>query len=57
MAPMEIRCPCGQVLRAPDEAELLSAAHRHVADRHPELVGRLADADLRRMARPAEDAG
>lgn len=52
MSRMVIRCECGQIVQADDEPALLSAAREHIADRHPELVDRLSDEDLRRMAHP-----
>ena len=49
---MVIRCECGQVVHGDDERELLEAARRHIGERHPDLVGRLSDDDLRGMAEP-----
>lgn len=46
-----IACECGQEVRGDDESALLAAAREHIAARHPELVGRLSDEDLRKMAR------
>ena len=50
MPALEIRCECGHLVRGDDETTLLAAAREHIAARHPELVGRLSDDDLRRMA-------
>lgn len=50
MTPLTITCTCGEVVRGEDEPALLSAARRHIAERHPELVGSLSDDDLRQMA-------
>ena len=50
MSGLVIECPCGHVIEAPDERGLLEAARAHVAASHPELVGRLSDDDLLRMA-------
>jgi hypothetical protein len=47
---MVIRCECGHVVHGDDEPALLAAARAHIATRHPELVDRLSDTDLRRMA-------
>jgi hypothetical protein len=32
-----LACPCGEVLRAPTDDELVEAAQRHLASAHPEL--------------------
>ena len=50
MTPLTITCTCGEVVRGEDEPTVLSAARRHIAERHPELVGSLSDDDLRQMA-------
>lgn len=50
MTPLSITCTCGEVVREDDEPALLSAARRHIAERHPELVGSLSDEDLCQMA-------
>ena len=47
-----VRCGCGAVLCAEDEADLLELADRHVAVAHPELVGTLSPLEL---ARPDAD--
>lgn len=49
-SPLTIRCECGHVVHGEDEARLLSAAREHLSSRHPELVGRLTDADLLAMS-------
>jgi hypothetical protein len=41
-----IRCGCGHVLWAEDEAELLRNADEHVRIAHPELVGTLSPLEL-----------
>ena len=50
MSAMLIQCECGQRVEGEDETAALAAAHEHIAAKHPELVGRLSDEDLRRMA-------
>jgi predicted small metal-binding protein len=47
---MVINCECGYVVRAETDAELLSRAKQHMADAHPELVGKVSDAGLLAMA-------
>jgi hypothetical protein len=54
--PMVIRCECGQVVHGDDERRLVEAARRHIGERHPDLVDRFSDDDLRRMAEPGERA-
>ena len=49
-ARLSIRCECGHVVSGADERELLAAARTHIATTHPELLGKLSDDDLRRMA-------
>jgi hypothetical protein len=49
MSPMLIQCECGQRVEGEDEPAVLAAAHEHIAARHPDLVDRLSDEDLRRM--------
>jgi acetone carboxylase gamma subunit len=48
-----IRCGCGYVLWGDDEQNLLVAAHLHVRNAHPDLVGTLSPLELARPA--AED--
>ena len=43
---LTIRCTCGHLVAGEDEAQLLAGAREHIASRHPDLVGRLSDADL-----------
>jgi hypothetical protein len=45
-----INCECGHVVRGTSEEELLSGARAHIAESHPELMGKVADADLLAMA-------
>jgi hypothetical protein len=43
-----VRCGCGRMLVARDEAELLDVAEDHVRSVHPELVGTLSPLELAR---------
>jgi hypothetical protein len=43
---LTIRCECGHLVSGHGEEALLAAAREHIASRHPDLVGRLSDADL-----------
>jgi predicted small metal-binding protein len=45
-----INCDCGYQARGDSDDELIAAAHAHIADAHPEMVGQVADADLLAMA-------
>jgi predicted small metal-binding protein len=45
-----IRCQCGQVVRADSEESLLAAAQAHLADAHPDMVGKISRDDLLAMA-------
>lgn len=49
MPSLSIRCPCGRSVRGDDEAAVLAAAREHIAEVHPDLVGRLSDDELRAM--------
>ena len=43
-------CECGEVARAETEDELIAAVERHLADQHPDLVGKLSRDDILAMA-------
>ena len=45
-----INCDDGVVVRGATETELLANARAHLADAHPEMVGKLTDAQLLGMA-------
>ena len=44
-----IDCPCGQQLRAGDDAALFRAARQHVTDHHPDM--NRTDDDLQQLIR------
>ncbi len=48
-----INCECGEVVRAESDDELVGKVERHVADAHPELVGKLGREDILGMAEEA----
>ena len=48
-----INCECGEVLRAEDDDELVQAVQRHVAEAHPDLVGKMTRNDILAMAEEA----
>ena len=43
----------GVVIRGDDDDELLANIQRHLADAHPDLVGRLSRADVLAIAKEA----
>ena len=48
-----INCECGEVLRAEDDDELVQAVEGHVAEAHPDLVGKMTRDDILAMAEEA----
>jgi len=47
---MILRCECGELTRAESEDELVAIVERHIAEQHPDLVGRLTPEDILGMA-------
>jgi predicted small metal-binding protein len=45
-----INCECGAIVRGTSDDELVNAAEAHVAEAHPELVGKLSREDILAMA-------
>jgi hypothetical protein len=45
-----MRCECGEVARAETDDDLVAAVERHVAEQHPEMVGRLTRDQILGMA-------
>ncbi|MCZ7588571.1 MAG: DUF1059 domain-containing protein [Gaiella sp.] len=50
-----INCECGRIVRAGTEDEIVAAVERHVAEDHPELVGKISREDILAMAEEADD--
>ena len=48
-----INCECGAVVRATTDDELVQKVESHVAEAHPELVGKLSRDDVLGMAEEA----
>ncbi|HKT43853.1 MAG TPA: DUF1059 domain-containing protein [Gaiellaceae bacterium] len=48
-----INCECGETVRADSDDELVDKVQRHVADAHPELVGKMSREDVLAMAEQA----
>lgn len=48
-----VNCECGQVVRGETDDELIREVQAHVAEHHPELVGKLTREDALAMAEEA----
>ena len=47
---MVMTCECGEVVRAQTEEDLIALVQRHLAEQHPDLVGRLTREDILAMS-------
>ncbi len=45
-----IDCDCGYTVRGENDEELLAGAREHIADAHPDMVGKVTDEQLLAMA-------
>ena len=45
-----INCECGEVIRSHSDDELVQKVEQHVAQAHPELVGKMSREDILAMA-------
>jgi predicted small metal-binding protein len=45
-----INCECGAVIRGESDDELVTNAENHMAEAHPDLVGKVSRDDLLAMA-------
>jgi hypothetical protein len=45
-----VNCECGEIVRAESDSELVAQVEAHVAQAHPEMVGRLSRDDILGMA-------
>ena len=45
-----ITCECGEVVRGKDDDDLVGKVTAHIAEHHPELVGKLSRSDMLSMA-------
>lgn len=50
-----INCECGRVVRAATEDGIVAAVERHVAQDHPDLVGKISREDILGMAEEVDD--
>jgi predicted small metal-binding protein len=48
-----VNCECGQVVRADTDDELVQNVEAHVAQHHPELVGKMTREDVLAMSEEA----
>ena len=46
-----VRCPCGAVMKAETDDEIVQMTEAHIADRHPEMVGRYSREQILLMVR------
>jgi hypothetical protein len=45
-----VNCECGEVVRGETDDELVANVESHVAEHHPELVGKLGRPDILAMS-------
>jgi hypothetical protein len=45
-----VNCECGELVQASTDAEIIAKVERHVAAKHPDLVGKLTATDILAMA-------
>lgn len=50
-----INCECGRVVKAKTEDEIVAQVEQHVAEDHPELVGKLSREDIVAMSEEVDD--
>ena len=50
-----INCECGRVVKADTEDEIVAKVEQHVAEDHPELVGKLSRDDIVAMSEEVDD--
>jgi predicted small metal-binding protein len=50
-----INCECGRVVKAESEDEIVAKVEQHVAQDHPELVGKLSRQDIVAMSEEVDD--
>jgi predicted small metal-binding protein len=50
-----INCECGRVVKAETEDEIVAKVEQHVAEDHPELVGKLSREDIVAMSEEVDD--
>ena len=45
-----VNCECGEIVRAENDGELVALVEAHVERNHPEMAGKLSEADILGMA-------
>ncbi len=48
-----INCECGEAIRSESDDELVAKVQAHVAEAHPDLVGKMSREDVLAMAEEA----
>lgn len=52
--PLLVNCECGRVIRGDTQDEIVDKVEEHVAQDHPQLVGKLSRDDIAAMTEEAE---
>lgn len=50
-----VNCECGRVIKAETQEDIVAKVEEHVAQDHPELVGKLSREDIASMTEEADD--
>ena len=50
-----VNCECGRVIRGETQDEIIAKVEEHVAEDHPQLVGKLSRDDITAMTEEADD--
>jgi hypothetical protein len=50
-----VNCECGRIVKAATEDEIVTKVEQHVAQDHPELVGKLSREDIVAMSEEVDD--
>jgi hypothetical protein len=45
-----VNCECGELVQASTDAEVIHKVQAHVEAKHPDLIGKLTEADILAMA-------
>lgn len=45
-----VKCECGELVQASTDNEVIEKVQAHIADKHPDLVGKLTISDILAMA-------
>jgi predicted small metal-binding protein len=50
-----VNCECGRIVKGETEDEIVAKVEQHVAEDHPELVGKLSREDIVAMSEEVDD--